>query len=318
LLHNFCRFPRKTWEACLERLYNLRRDKRGAYERPHKPVLLLSIMDLLDCGVIAGNTIPLSEELVRTFKCYFEVVRQGNDKPTIQNPFYFLSGDGFWNLVPERGQPPLYVQGSVSRAPSVAELRRRVGYGQFEAGFWTLLSDPVSRHQLREALVARYFPEHREQIAGLVVSRVKAPEPDALREELPPGRDAAFRRTILEIYDYTCAACGIRLLLSSDLSLVEAAHIIPFSVSRNDRPTNGLALCPNHHWAMDRHLIAPCPDGARGGGVWHVSRRLDDRLQGQRDLVALAGKPVIPPGEEKFYAAIESLRWREKQLATTY
>jgi putative restriction endonuclease len=308
----------QTWEACLERLYNLRRDKRGAYERPHKPVLLLSIMDLLDCGVIAGNTIPLSEELVRTFKCYFEVVRQGNDKPTIQNPFYFLSGDGFWNLVPERGQPPLYVQGSVSRAPSVAELRRRVGYGQFEAGFWTLLSDPVSRHQLREALVARYFPEHREQIAGLVVSRVKAPEPDALREELPPGRDAAFRRTILEIYDYTCAACGIRLLLSSDLSLVEAAHIIPFSVSRNDRPTNGLALCPNHHWAMDRHLIAPCPDGARGGGVWHVSRRLDDRLQGQRDLVALAGKPVIPPGEEKFYAAIESLRWREKQLATTY
>ena len=171
---------------------------------------------------------------------------------------------------------------------------------------------------MREALVARYFPEHREQIAALVVSRAKAPEPDALREEMPPGRDAAFRRTILEIYDYTCAACGIRLLLSSDLSLVEAAHIIPFSVSRNDRPTNGLALCPNHHWAMDRHLIAPCPDGKHGGGVWQVSQRLDERLHGQRDLVALDGKPVIPPGEEKFYPAMESLRWREQHLTTIY
>jgi putative restriction endonuclease len=123
---------------------------------------------------------------------------------------------------------------------------------------------------------------------------------------------------VLEVYDYTCAACGIRLLLSSDLSLVEAAHIIPFSVTRNDRRTNGLALCPNHHWAMDRHLIAPCPDRQHREGIWKISRRLEERKEGQRDLVALAGKPVIPPGEEKFYPAIESLRWREKQLTTRY
>jgi hypothetical protein len=29
----------KTWQQWLERLYNLRRDKRGSHERPHKPVL---------------------------------------------------------------------------------------------------------------------------------------------------------------------------------------------------------------------------------------------------------------------------------------
>lgn len=103
-------------------------------------------------------------------------------------------------------------------------------------------------------------------------------------EELPPGRDAAFRRVVLEVYDYTCAACGERLLLGQDM-LVEAAHIIPFSVGRNDKPTNGLALCPNHHWAMDRYLIAPCPDTTRREGVWRVSRRLDNRIHGQRELI---------------------------------
>jgi putative restriction endonuclease len=315
------------WNGWLERLYNLRRDKRGSHERPHKPVLLLSIMELLDRGLITENKIALSEELARTFKRYFEVVRLRDDQPTIQNPFYFLSGDGFWSLVPASGQPQLYVAGSVSGAPSVAELRRRVGYGRFDEGFWALLSDPVSRHQLREALVARYFPERRDQIAALAAdghlnrnppALTPADAEKALREEMPPGRDAAFRRTILEIYDFTCAACGIRLLLNSDLSLVEAAHIIPFSVSRNDKPTNGLALCPNHHWAMDRHLIAPCPDEERPEGVWRVSQRLDERIQGQRELVVLAGKPVIPPGEEKFYPAMESLRWRQEHLTTTY
>ena len=306
------------WNNWLERLYNLRRDKRGSHERPHKPVLLLSIMDLLDRGLIGENKVALNEELVRTFKRYFEVVRQGNDQPTIQNPFFHLSGDKFWELVPAAGETAIYKPGATSGAPSVAELLRRVGYGRFNEGFWALLSQPVSRHQLRGALIARYFPERREHIAAAAVAGAKPAEPAALREALPPGRDAAFRRTVLEVYDYTCAACGIRLLLSSDLSLVEAAHIIPFSVTRNDRPTNGLALCPNHHWAMDRHLIAPCPDSQHREGVWRISRRLEERKEGQRDLVALAGKPVIPPGEEKFYPAIESLRWREKQLTTSY
>ena len=70
---------------------------------------------------------------------------------------------------------------------------------------------------------------------------------------------------------------------------------------------------------MDRHLIAPVPDGTKRAGIWQVNeKRLDDRIEGQRDLVAIAGKSVIPPSEEKFYRAIESLRWREEHLAANY
>jgi putative restriction endonuclease len=200
--------------------------------------------------------------------------------------------------------------------------------GHFDDGLWALMSDAVARHQLREALIARYFPERREALAALVVGAHLTRPADtlspsdaerALREELPPGRDAAFRRTILEVYDYRCAACGIRVLLNHAMSLVEAAHLIPFGESRNDKPTNGMALCPNHHWAMDRHLIAPCPDSKRRAGIWRVNEeRLDERIEGQRDLVGLAGKAVIPPSEEKFYPSLESLRWREEHLSATY
>ena len=309
-----------VWEKWLERLYDLRRDKRGSHERPHKPALLLSLIDLLDRKIVTENLFPLSEELVATFKRYFAVVKKHDDQPTIQNPFYFLCGDKFWKLVPVAGEPVIYRGGATSGAPSVAELRRRTLGGQFEAGLWSLVSEPVGRHQLREALIARYFPEEREQLAAVAAtSRAGASQADELKEELPPGRDGAFRRTILEIYDYRCAACGVRVLLDQSVSLVEAAHLIPFNVSRNDKPTNGMALCPNHHWAMDRHLIAPVPDGKKRAGIWRVNEeRLDDRIEGQRDLVAIAGKSVIPPGEEKFYPALESLRWREEHLVTTY
>jgi putative restriction endonuclease len=73
-------------------------------------------------------------------------------------------------------------------------------------------------------------------------------------------------------------------------------------------------LCPNHHWAMDRHLIAPCPDATHRAGVWRIRPALDSRIEGQKDLVALSNQPVIPPSEEKFYPAVECLRWREQRL----
>ena len=307
------------WEMWLERLYNLRRDKSGSHERPHKPALLLSIIDLLDRGVITRNEVPLSDKLIATFKRYFAVVRRENDQPTIQNPFFHLCGDKFWHLVPVAGERQIYQEGATSGAPSVAELRCRVTHGTFDGGMWRLLSEPVARHQLREALIARYFPEDREKLAAITAAGRAAEPVVPVQEELPPGRDGAFRRTILEVYDYRCAACGVRVLLDQSMSLVEAAHLIPFNVSRNDKPTNGMALCPNHHWAMDRHLIAPVPDSKKSAGIWRVNKdRLDDRIEGQRDLVAIAGKSVIPPGEEKFYPALESLRWREEHLVTAY
>jgi putative restriction endonuclease len=304
----------RTWQEWLERLYNLRRDKRGSHERPHKPVLLLSILDLLERGEVPKNEIALSPELIKTFRRYFNAVRQEDDKPTIENPFYFLSGDGFWHLE-KPGRGALYEVGNASSPPSMRVLKSATG--RLDPGLWELMRRPESRKQLREALVARYFPEHRRDLQSLLIE----PEPPRgleLNEEFEQARSGAFRQTVLEIYDYRCAACGLRVRLNDGFSLVEAAHLIPFNVPRDDKANNGLALCPNHHRAMDRFLIAPCPDSKHRAGIWRVGPALDSRIEGQKDLVALQGQRVLPPVEEKFYPARESLRWREEKLTVTY
>src|SRR5262249_18372826 len=216
--------------------------------------------------------------------------KETDDKPTIENPFYFLSGDEFWRVIARGRTEPLYKKGYASSAPSVRELRERGATGHFDERLWRFLEDPLTRQQLGEALIARYFPEHREELEP-VVATPSARKTVASKDTFPPAlaRDAAFRRTVLQIYDYRCAAWGLRVLLDQAESLVQAAHLIPFEVSPNDKPTNGMALCPNHHWAMDRHLIAPCPDMKRLAGVWRVNEaRLEDRIEGQRELVALA------------------------------
>jgi putative restriction endonuclease len=93
--------------------------------------------------------------------------------------------------------------------------------------------------------------------------------------------------------------------------MVEAAHIHPFCEAGDDDPRNGLALCPNMHWAMDRNLIAPGTDLK-----WHVSLALDSRIPDFAALVALEGMPVFLPREPRHAPKRESLEWRMERLRT--
>lgn len=99
----------------------------------------------------------------------------------------------------------------------------------------------------------------------------------------------------------------------SDTTLIDAAHLIPWRESHDDRPQNGMALCKNHHWVMDKRLIAPGPDME-----WHVSRRLDERIEGQRKLVELKGKGILLPRDKKLQPSTPALAWRVQRLIGEY
>ncbi|GAA3802375.1 HNH endonuclease [Nocardioides panacisoli] len=67
-------------------------------------------------------------------------------------------------------------------------------------------------------------------------------------------RDWRFSARVREAYDGMCAMCGL------GLNLTQGAHIYPASAPGSDDAVwNGLALCPNHHVAFDRHLVAVHP-----------------------------------------------------------
>ena len=157
---------------------------------------------------------------------------------------------------------------------------------------------------------AAYFAHHREALRRVCAQQTQHDDAwsQAIAEEPLPGRDKAFRKLIIDVYDHRCAACGLRLNIDN-IVLVEAAHLIPWSESHDDNPRNGMALCRNHHYAMDRHLIAPTPDLN-----WKVSRRLDDRRDGEAELVALNDRSILLPKLEQYIPTPEALIWRTERL----
>lgn len=91
-----------TTEEAIFLLYDIHRDRSSGHEKPHKPVLLLAVMDLIERGVIANNHITPSKELRDGFTAYFNIVKQGNDNNSPENPFYYLCNESFWNIYPKR------------------------------------------------------------------------------------------------------------------------------------------------------------------------------------------------------------------------
>jgi putative restriction endonuclease len=99
-------------------------------------------------------------------------------------------------------------------------------------------------------------------------------------------------------------------LPDADVTFVDGAHLIPFGISYNDHPTNGLALCKNHHWAMDRFLIVPTPEG-----IWKASNRLDARRSpGEAALLQIHGQQLLPPHDDAFRPDPTGLSWRTERL----
>jgi putative restriction endonuclease len=169
-------------------------------------------------------------------------------------------------------------------------------------------------------VIARYFPGQYESLMQIAQEEDEAGiYATAMRElaigkaaEVPDvpysARDLAFARIVKRAYHYQCAACGLRILYDG-ISLVDAAHIIPFSESHDDDPRNRLSLCKNHHWAMDQELIFPCSDN-----LWHVRKDIDDRIDTHRSLIDLDGKTILPPEQKHYAPKNEALLWRERRL----
>jgi putative restriction endonuclease len=234
-------------------------EEGSPHERPHKPLLLLAVLDLLDEGKASPERIPWCQELRDRFTYRFQLVKKHNDQNTPENPFYYLQTQGFWQA---------WIEDAGTRIPlQSTPLVNQIGkvFARFTDGFEFLLANPANRQLMREALISRYFPHISSNQKSAINNHQSEIQPLRVADEpLEYGRSPAFRRLILDIYDHQCAACGLRIRLpaGNDVSFIDAAHLIPFAETRNDHPTNGLALCKNHHWAMDRDIIAPWPGSA--------------------------------------------------------
>jgi putative restriction endonuclease len=292
-----------THETWLRRLANLNISHNTPDPAPHKPLLLLVILDLAERGELPPDSLPLTSELTFQFCTFWRVVaHRRKQRPDIRMPFHHLQTDGFWSALGADGKP--------SPHRSLTRLVR------FQPELVAFASEPSAREQARRILITRYFnPEERlalYALVGMPVPSEEVIEEDAghaaSQEASERGRDARFRLSVVAAYNYTCALTGYRLMTVSAGTIVDAAHIHQFARSRNNEVHNGLALCKNAHWMFDNGLWTISDDYT----VLVAAGCFSEDSPNQAPLSAFHGRKLILPADRALWPSSIHLAWHRK------
>ncbi|WP_346291522.1 HNH endonuclease [Sphaerothrix gracilis] len=289
---------------------------------PHKPILLLALIDLIERNRIQRNEIYLSPELTANFLKFWHRLGSETHRSNIALPFFHLTGDRFWYLMPNPGFEAT-IKARIKLRTSSA-LRAAVKYAYVDSELFELLRDSESRKKLVGVLINVWFPDEEKTIAdsfgydefeavqqSLFDSGGATYNADDLKDEDRIFvRNAAFRQNIVRLYDQRCAFCKMRVVSWDGQNIVDGAHIMPFSEFHNDLFVNGIALCKNHHWAFDRGWFGIDDDYRI---VIPSDRFIEEPAVGSQKLKTFMEEAIELPSEQKFVPSLKGLQWHRKR-----
>lgn len=130
--------------------------KIAGKQAPHKAVLLLSIMDMVEAGIITSPRVELTEALEETFarvwKRYIGTSIIFTAK--VATPFWHLQNEPFYSLYMNNGQ---LINGGTGRY-SIPWLRENT-YAMLDDKLFQLMQNENARAELRVTLVSTYLKD---------------------------------------------------------------------------------------------------------------------------------------------------------------
>lgn len=128
-------------------------------------------------------------------------------------------------------------------------------------------------------------------------------------------RARGFRQAVIEVYDFRCAVCELKISSPDSLCWeVEAAHIVPHGSFGRDDLLNGIGLCRFHHWAFDVGWFAVLDNYKIC-----VSSKLprlpsDFGRMGDHELIRALTKSraIRLPSKRQVYPHINALQWHRQ------
>ncbi len=304
--------------------------RRGNQNAPHKPLLILAILEQIQSGAITSNRIYITSELLLSFKELS--AKLAPDYPNeiyFAMPFFHMKGEPFWHLKPNMGFERTYAK--IKSIKSISKLRLLIEYAEIDFDCFNMAINPLYNEILVITLLNNYFPNHsrvenekrlydyeqnieyqilhesKEEYQKIIIELGKAMDDNQFEEE-QFIRSGKFKRIIPMIYNNTCAISGHKLESTVNIQMIDACHIIPFGESYNDTITNGIALSPSIHRAFDRMLIT-----INSNYIIRVSPTVIES-ESPFSLKQFNGKQIILPEQTEYHPSIESLAWHNSRF----
>jgi putative restriction endonuclease len=295
---------------------------------PHKPILLLSVLQLIRKGEIVSNRIEITPALVLAFKSNWQALVTTLHTCNFALPFFHSKTEPFWNLsFLSKGAA------SLKSISTLNSLKDNVAFAEIDQELFLLMTDSIANTVLEQLLIEKYFPnatynyrlettekqyalefEIKQQIVEDTKeeyqTKIQALENQLTEEEFEEERfirGGIFKKEIPRLYGYQCCISEMKIETTINAQLVDACHIIPFSQSNDDTISNGICLSPNLHRAYDRGLLTITEEY-----IVRISPTVQE-APSPYGITQFAGKRICLPKEVRHFPSVQNLSWHRKE-----
>lgn len=297
----------------------INKDKWGKSTRfrpPCKPLLILSVIDMAATGSLQENLIEPSFQLAAIYNRYWEIVAPSNLDSKLASTFVDLENDGVWEIVSHKKEERRQIN-------SMRDLQKNHLGAKMQNDLFPLLMDKDSRKNLRETITKTYFTSNihadlldaalinhgaaiysKELLSGAPVPSIKTGRGEKINQRIA---SLGFNAAIVKLYDHRCAICGIKQMTPEGHSAIDAVHIVPWHISKNDHPSNGLALCKICGWSFENGLLGI---NEKNKVTTPTAIRLNGNLPGH--LLIFSGRTISKLKQEAFRPSKENLQWHQE------
>lgn len=129
---------------------------------PHKAILLISVIELIQSGHIERPFIPIDRTLENTFRSVWNryVSQSSRFQCSLNYPFYHMSSSPFWTLVrlPEYEEKKDY---------SMATLKKSFAGATIPGELYAMLKDPTMANHFKNILINAFLDDNSHNPAAL-------------------------------------------------------------------------------------------------------------------------------------------------------
>ena len=138
---------------------NLSTNNRYSRKSPHKAMLLLTVIEMYEKGLLSDNVIRYDEELKKQFVSVWSKFLNDETEfqPSAYLPFWYMQSESFWHIIPKRGKEDIISLFRDSHVkPSESKLYDCVDYAELDDDLYFLMTIPSGRSSLKRVLLESY------------------------------------------------------------------------------------------------------------------------------------------------------------------
>lgn len=150
----------KSLEKYMIQFDSLNVHVQNGHSAPHKPIMLLSVISLIEQGCLVKNEIPLTEVIEKEFNIQWikYVDPDSGYKPSVWTPFWHLKNEPFWHLKAKDGNnASIDKLAKPGQSATIGKMRETIKFACLDDDLYQLMKMDYCRNELKLILISNKY-----------------------------------------------------------------------------------------------------------------------------------------------------------------